>query len=130
MSNKVYEIITNQIIEKLEEGTIPWERPWDGTSAPRNFVSGKEYRGINAILLGSLPYQCPYYATFKQIQNNYDSVIKNERSHLVVFQKWLDITKDDDNGDEDEIVKSIPFLRYYRIFNLEQTEGIPWEKLL
>ncbi len=123
--SKVYEIITNQIIEKLEEGTNPFERPWDGMSMPRNYLSGKEYRGINTILLGLLPYNCPYYATFKQITNNLGQVIKGERSHMVVFWKWLDV-----KDDEDEIVKSIPFLRYYRVFNLEQTTGIPWEKLL
>ena len=71
MSNKVYEIITNEIIKKLEDGVIPWECPWDGMYAPKNFASGKEYRGINTILLGMQPYWCPFWATFKQIQNNY-----------------------------------------------------------
>ena len=63
MSTKVYEIITNEIIQKLEEGVIPWERPWDGMYAPKNFVTGKEYRGINAILLGMKTYDCPFWAT-------------------------------------------------------------------
>ena len=52
MSIRVYEIVTSQIIEKLEEGAIPWERPWYGIGAPVNFHSLKEYRGINRVLLG------------------------------------------------------------------------------
>jgi antirestriction protein ArdC len=43
----VYEIVTQTIIEKLEAGEVPWRRPWI-TSAPKNLISGKEYRGIVA----------------------------------------------------------------------------------
>jgi antirestriction protein ArdC len=43
----VYSIITERIIEKLEQGTIPWHKPWRSIGAPRNLVSKKSYRGIN-----------------------------------------------------------------------------------
>jgi len=128
MSNKVYEIITNEIIKKLEDGVIPWERPWDGMYTPKNFASGKEYRGINTILLGMQMYDSPFWATFKQIQNNYGRIKKGEKSTIVVFWKWLEVK--DDDSDNPEATKEIPFLRYYRVFNLEQTEGIPWEKCM
>jgi len=26
MTNSVYEIVTNKIIEKLEQGTVPWQK--------------------------------------------------------------------------------------------------------
>ena len=29
----VYEIVTNKIIKKLEEGTVPWRKPWTSTGA-------------------------------------------------------------------------------------------------
>ena len=48
----VYEIVTQTIIEKLEAGEVPWRRPWI-TSAPKNLVSGKEYRGINTFCCGA-----------------------------------------------------------------------------
>ncbi|MCH8320080.1 MAG: DUF1738 domain-containing protein, partial [Acidobacteria bacterium] len=35
MMNKVYEIITDQIIENLEQGTIPWHMPWSA-DGPKN----------------------------------------------------------------------------------------------
>lgn len=128
MSQKIYEIITNQIIEKLEAGVIPWEKPWDGDYAPKNFASGKAYRGINTILLGMQPFSCPYWATFKQIKDKKGTVKKGAKSTMVVFWKWVEMKKDED--DESTTKKEVPFLRYYRVFNLEQTEGIEWEKTI
>ena len=127
MSNKVYEIITNEIIDKLEAGTIPWSRPWNGEYSAKNFISGKEYRGINALLLGMMPYSCPFWATFKQIKEKGGNVRKGEKSTLVVFWKFIDRESNelDDNGEKK--TNNVPFLRYYRVFNLEQADGIDWK---
>ena len=42
----VYEIVTEKIVEQLEQGVVPWKQPWGW---PRNFVTRQEYRGINVI---------------------------------------------------------------------------------
>ena len=47
----VYSIITERIIEKLEQGTIPWHKPWRSIGVPRNLVSKHLYRGVNIWLL-------------------------------------------------------------------------------
>ena len=49
----VYQIITERIIEQLESGVAPWHKPWTAGAHgwPQNLVSGKEYRGINPLLL-------------------------------------------------------------------------------
>ena len=39
MSNKVYEIITEQILDKLEKGVVPWHQPWIGGGYPIKEVS-------------------------------------------------------------------------------------------
>ena len=84
--SKVYEIITGEIIKKLEEGTIPWERPWTGAGAPANFFSNKQYRGINTILLGlKEEYHCHLWGTFKQIKEHGGTVRKGEESTMIVF---------------------------------------------
>ncbi|SEI03580.1 protein of unknown function [Halobacillus karajensis] len=62
MSKKIYEMITNQIIEKLEQGVIPWRKPWVN-GIPVNWKTQKPYRGINTMLLDG-----GEYATFKQIK--------------------------------------------------------------
>lgn len=42
-----YAIVTEKIINLLEQGIVPWRRPWSATGLPRNLVSKKHYRGIN-----------------------------------------------------------------------------------
>lgn len=114
MSKKIYEMVTNQIIERLEEGTIPWNMPFRNGIA-RNWKTQKPYRGINALLLNG-----GEYATFKQIKEAGGKVKKGEKSQIVVFWKMLDI-EDEETGQEERI----PMLRYYRVFQVgTQTEGI------
>lgn len=63
----VYEIVTDRIIQQLEQGTAPWRKPWStGGQTPTNLVSLKPYRGINVWLLAMMPYASPYWVTFKQ----------------------------------------------------------------
>jgi len=126
--NKVYAIITNQIIEKLEQGTIPWKMPWS-SDAPKNLVSGKAYRGINVFLLGSLGYMSPYWLTFKQAKSLGGYVNKGEKSVPVIFWKSWSTLEANADGKHEE--KSRFVLRYYRVFNIEQctlpAEEIPQE---
>lgn len=114
MSKKIYEMITNKIIEKLEEGTIPWERPFKN-GLPINHVTEKPYRGINLWLLDG-----GEYATFKQIKDLGGKVKKGAKSKTVVFWKLIDI-EDEETGEETKV----PLLRYYNVFKIgEHTEGI------
>lgn len=116
MSKKIYETITNKIIEKLEQGTIPWRKPFqDGNGTPVNWVTQKPYRGINTFLLDS-----GEYATYKQIKDKGGTVKKGEKGQQVVFWKLMDI--EDKETQED---KKIPLLRTYTVFKVgEQTKGI------
>ena len=47
MSNKIYEIVTERIIQELERGNVPWRKPWSAAWAPKNGFSRHDYRGIN-----------------------------------------------------------------------------------
>jgi antirestriction protein ArdC len=118
----VYEIVTEQVIRQLESGVAPWRKPWR-TEMPCNLVSGKEYRGMNVFLLGSQGYASRYWLTFNQANKLGGHVKKGEHSSLVTF--WH-IGEERIKADGS---KSRPFLlRYYRVFNLTQTDGIA-EKL-
>jgi antirestriction protein ArdC len=143
-----YEVITNQIIEKLNEGIIPWVKPWktDGWKADGKNVSlfpafsysnGKRYNFMNQMLLG---FQAGEFATFEQIKKAGGKVKKGEKSSIVAG--WIVETKpqEDKDGnvitDEDgnELTKTTFALRYYRVFNiLTQVEGLTpkhdWEKV-
>ncbi len=113
----VYQVITNRILESLSQGVVPWRCPWT-VEAPRNLVSGKEYRGVNVLLLQSMGHASQYWLTFKQARDLGGSVKRGERGCPVVFWKVSD--KETIKG---ETEKSF-VLRYFTVFNLSQTEGI------
>lgn len=121
----VYEIVTERIIAKLEAGVVPWRRPWGTTEyrPPRN-VRGSEYRGINVFLLACQAYRSEFWLTFNQARELGGSVRKGERSTVVVFWKWNEKETPDSESGELRAV-SLPILRYYNVFNVEQIEGLP-----
>src|ERR1700681_1075073 len=120
--SSVYSIVTEQILKQLESGVVPWRKPWRA-EPPCNLVSGKEYRGINPFLLASQGYGSRYWLTFNQAGKLDGQVRKGEKSSIVTF--W-NIGEEKTVRDADgNTRKSKPFLlRYYRVFNVEQTEGI------
>jgi len=120
----VYSIVTNRIIEHLEKGVVPWQKPWTDAGLPQNLVTGKHYRGINVWLLNTLNYSQNSFLTFKQVNDLGGSVKKGEKSHEVIFWKWLE--KENKETKEKE---KVPILRYYKVFNIDQCTDIPKEKL-
>jgi len=121
MKNEVYERITDRITALLEQGTVPWHKPWKAkTGLPRNCVSQKPYRGINIFLLLAMSYESPWWLTFRQAAQLGGSVRKGEKACPVVFWKQLKI-EDKESGETERI----PLLRYYHVFNAAQCEGLP-----
>lgn len=129
MSINVYEVINQRIMELLEQGTVPWRKPWNAEgNMPRNLISKKEYRGINLFLLNAMPYSSSYWMTFKQAQDKGGTVRKGEKSTMVIFWKWLDrtgtVSEPGEAVDAGLCKGKIPMLRYYNVFNVEQCDGI------
>ncbi|MCD4744067.1 MAG: ssDNA-binding domain-containing protein [Desulfobacteraceae bacterium] len=120
-NNKVYEIIQAEILKKLDQGVIPWNRSWN-TGEVKNIISKKNYRGFNAIWLSCQGYSSEYWLTYKQAKQLKGNVKKGESGTIIIFWKILKKTVENDQGEWEQ--KKIPLLRYYRVFNLEQTEGI------
>jgi len=129
MSNKVYEIVTQRILESLENGEIPWHKPWKAAwnvRMPHNLVSKKAYRGINVFLLAFAPFDSPYWLTFNQCRKLGGKVKKGEKSRLVVFWKVYDKEVETDDGSE---MQKRFVLRYYNVFNTEQCEDLDLSKV-
>ena len=118
----VYEIVTEQVIKQLEQGVAPWKKPWR-CEMPCNLISGKEYRGINPFLLASQGYGSRYWLTFNQANKLGGHVRKGEKSSIVTFWKIGEFSKENKETGKLEDRKSI-LLRYFAVFNVEQTEGI------
>lgn len=119
MSINVYELVTNRIIEQLENNIIPWEKPWSGTiDGAFNRVSKKPYSILNQMLL---KYDNEY-ASFKQWKDLGGHIRKGEKSEMVVFWKMYPIKEKQDDGTE--IIKTIPLLKYINVFHISQIDGV------
>ncbi len=111
----IYTAVTDRIIAQMEQGIIPWQKPWVSNGKAVSHATGKPYSLLNQMLLGK-PGE---YLTFKQCIEAGGHVKKGEKSSLVVFWKWIE-QEDEDTGE----IKQIPFLRYYNVFHIDQCEGI------
>ena len=120
MKHDIYKEITDRIIHELESGNIPWHCSWRPEAwRHRNMISGRPYRGINAILLNNLPYETPFWLTMRQLTALGGSLKQDASGINVIF--WNLVEKKD--------ATEIPVLRFYRIYNLEDTVGIPFSKI-
>jgi len=126
MAMDIYAEVTGKILAMLEAGVVPWRSPILGQSTagwPKNLESGKEYRGVNVFLLGLTAWCKGYgsanWVTFNQAKALGGSVKKGEKSSMVVFWKKYN-TEDRKTGE----AITVPVLRYFNVFNVEQCEGI------
>jgi len=124
MTNKVAEVITNKILESVKtSGELPWQKPWRTTTL-RNAVSGKDYRGVNVIMLAILGNDSDFI-TFNQAKDNGGMVKKGSKGIPICFFKFMD--KKDKAGNvvtngKGEAAKW-PLLRYSTVFNLSDIDG-------
>jgi len=124
MSNKIYESVTQSIIEQLENGATPWIKPWKADStADKNLISQKPYQGVNRLILGLSSmvrgYETPVWASFKQFESLGASVRKGEKGTAIVW--FSPITKENKETGE---VESFNALKTYYVFNVAQCDGI------
>lgn len=119
MNKNIYEIVTNRIIEQLEQGYIPWEKPFSGTlDGAYNRVSKKPYSLLNQMLLS----KSGEYATFNQWQELGGHIRKGEKSEIIVFWKIYPIEEIQEDGTK--TIKNIPILKYINVFHISQVEGV------
>ena len=120
MAFDIYAAVTDRIIQQMEQGVLPWAKPWGGiTDGAYSGTTGKPYSLLNQMLLN----KPGAYYTFKQIQKLGGSVRKGEKSQMVVL--WKQIPVKEQNSQTGEIQENlIPMLRYYNVFHIDQCEGI------
>jgi len=123
----IYETVTNKIVSELEEGALPWVKEWTcGGGMPVNAITGRQYSGINTLILWIMAEQKSFssnkWCTFNQAKTKKSSVIKGEKSTAVIFYKQLEKESTNDKGDIEYI--SIPMLKRFNVFNVDQIDGI------
>lgn len=119
MKKDIYEMVTDRIIEQLEKGYIPWQKPWTGVhDGAYNRISNKPYSLLNQMLLS----KTGEYASFKQWTELGGHIRKGEKAEIVTFWKIQQI--EEENEDGEKIIKQLPLLRYYNVFHISQVEGV------
>lgn len=133
MKADTYTRITNTIIAELEKGERPWFKPWNTAYAAGRITrplraQGVPYRGINVLSLWieaeSKGYSAPIWMTYRQASELGGQVRKGERGAPVVFASTTKRTEENETTGE-ALERSIPFLKAYSVFNVEQIDGLP-----
>lgn len=120
-----YQEITDKIISVLEEGTAPWVKPWASCGSPRNVITGREYSGINTVLLAMTPYISSLWLTFKQATDVGANVRKGEHGTRIVLFKPFKVKDVNASGDGKSVEKTISLLRTFTVFNASQIDNLP-----
>lgn len=115
-----YEVLANRVTEAIRDSKqLPWRRPWRSQFGPSNLRSGREYRGINFVLLSLVEFESPWFLTFKQAKALGGIVKKGENGLPVVFWSLVETSKD-----AEAEPKKVPLLRLSTVFNVAQCEGL------
>jgi len=132
----IRERVTTQIIKALENGVIPWQKPWNtaiNTGLPTNAASKRRYSGVNPLLLElsalERGFQSKFWGTYNQWQSLGGQVMRRpgnvppgQWGTKIIFFKPITTVKKDANGKEKE--KTFPLLREFTVFNADQVEGV------
>ena len=130
----VYLMVTDLIIERLEQGVIPWQQPWNNYGPATNYMSMKPYLGINQLILYGL-HSKPFYLTYKQVSGLGGRVRKGAKSIPIVYWNFIfrhaktrrKIKPDDISSYPPEAIVKTAFLKYYRVFNIDDILQIDFD---
>lgn len=134
-----HEEFANKIIERLQEGTAPWQVPWTPGKtmlAPHNPASGTVYRGMNRVHLALSGYDDPRWMTLKQANDNGYSILPGSRATPVVYFQFTEekdkldkegkpVLDADGKPEKEKVELDKPIVRFAHVFNAEQVDGIP-----
>lgn len=136
ISLNVYEIITEKIIERINEAKSSgkpfyWIRPWYGGGAPSpvSYTTQQAYRGINRLLLPAEEYiTFNALQDYRKTQPEDETIFVKRGSHKLPIFYYGKYDKKDENGnpilDEYGNQEKGSFFRFYQVFNIEDIKGI------
>ena len=118
--NKIYEEITNKILDQLHKGIIPWEQPWFGQRLAISYATGRPYSFLNMIV--GLGGNVGEFITWHQIQKQKAHLRRGSKGWRVYF--WDSFEKKEVTKDGETVIKTVPYLRVYTVFAVDDVDGI------
>ena len=141
-TNAVAKKVKATLLEGLKKDGLQWFKPWKaGMNFPINNKSGRAYKGFNNFILNAQMKEHEYkyneWDTFKSISSRGGKVIKGQRGTDVYFWLISYCSKENfgtwyktkaecmrkEKCNEEDIFTNFN-LRYYRVWNIEQCEGL------
>ena len=130
MSNKVYELINQKIIERLEDAKkrgeqFRWVKGWNGIITG-NAITQKPYRGINALFLDGLHITYKQLCSFQgQHPETKFEIKKGIKQHTVYYFNFKKVTEETEtDGGIEEVTKTIPLIRFYKVFAVNDIKNL------
>lgn len=125
----LYGQVTEQIVAAIEAGARPWVQGWEGDAPlamPRR-AGGESYSGVNVLILWSTArargFSAPTWMTYRQATELGGQVRRGETGTTIVYASKVTRTENnEETGEARE--RSVPFLRAYVVFNMEQIDGL------
>ena len=118
MSNKIFKLITEEIIDSLNHNIVPWFNPWEYEYPHQNLFTARQYTGINAFILNAKSikhdYQYPFWATMHQFNTMGGMVRRGSKATRVLYYKKK---------------KNHWAAFYHRVFNIDQIDGLEFEPI-
>jgi antirestriction protein ArdC len=128
---EVYAKVTQGILDRLQRGAAPWHQPWNPVyGRPRNLDSKRLYSGVNAFALG-LMGASPYWLTLKQVNHRGLRLRAGCKGVPILYYQAREIEEpgiDPTTGQPAMLVREVPFLRYYHVFNAVDVVGLELPK--
>ena len=136
---KIAPMFTDLLIKKIECLKTDWQKPWIASleqGLPRN-IRGTLYNGGNVLMLlfytEFMKFTLPVFLTFNQAKEEDLSVSKGARSFPVYYWFKFVVHKETKKtikyeeyrklpATEQENYKVIPQMKYYNVFNIDQTD--------
>lgn len=115
----VYDVIRDRLLEAIDTtGNVPWKKMWSCRSGgPLNVVSGKNYRGVNILLLSGA--NSPYFGTFKQWKEMGCTLKSGVKPYACVFYTQVRRTEEQEKKYNGHMPRAYSLLRYYNVFNAD-----------
>ena len=139
MKKEYAEEVAARIVEQLEQGTAPWQKPWQPGELrlPYNHTTGKEYKGMNSMWLSMQGYVDPRWMTYNQASAEGGQVRKGSKGTHIVYWKFSEERKqtdeqgrpviDPETGKQKTINVQFERPRSFMavVFNASQIDGLP-----
>jgi len=155
MKKENFEKLIQPILNQIDKGVIPWDKPWNceyeggelSFGLQRSASTGKLYTGLNSLILQCIAqdagYKNRYWATYRQLGKLGGQVRKGSKGTTVFFWKKANFTVGEKTcttcqgapvydgnecGNCDSSGRNSWLIRCYTVFNFDQCDfqdGVP-----